>query len=527
MKRDQDEKEAIMEIEVTKFKDQIRTMNTEIEDLQVLVSKDNELEITLTPSSENVFRGHKLVHLDLKGAPPLIDYLVQFVKLAKTLGATGFLIEYEDMFPWSGKLEILRRNYAYSVKSIKRLLDIIKNLGMIVIPLIQTFGHLEFVLKHKEFKSLRETEDMFNAICPLNPESLPLMKNLVDQVIALHPNSRWIHLGGDEVFNLKTCSKCKASRFSKMQLYKKHMIPLFEHVSTKKTSRNETLRPIIWDDMMLRWPVEDLKEIAKYADPMWWSYPRNLLGYSLTSPGIVYHYAAGFKTMWVASAFKGASRPGNELVDTTYRAENHVSWLKLIRQMKNQGVNVSGIALTGWSRYNHLAAMCELLPVGTPSLALGLAILNSGGYDSNVHYRASKLLGYSHEFQLRKLNFAGYYPERSNFVGNDVLRLVAELGTTIRQKEHGMWYERGFFRPYQLKRGLVDPISQKKVLKPLQSNLYQLRDVKLRARRVLSKYFDADTVEEWIADKIDDAIDKVEGLVTRLKEVFDKQKHNL
>jgi hypothetical protein len=47
---------------------------------------------------------HRLVHLDLKGAPPRISYLKKLLPIFKRLGATGLLLEWEDMFPFSGSL---------------------------------------------------------------------------------------------------------------------------------------------------------------------------------------------------------------------------------------------------------------------------------------------------------------------------------------------------------------------------------------------------------------------------------------
>ena len=56
-----------------------------------------------TKSPEPYIPEHRIVHFDLKGAPPTIDYMKQVVTMSKNLGATGVLIEYEDMFPWSGR----------------------------------------------------------------------------------------------------------------------------------------------------------------------------------------------------------------------------------------------------------------------------------------------------------------------------------------------------------------------------------------------------------------------------------------
>ena len=48
-----------------------------------------------------------LVHIDMKGGPPRPQYLLQLLPLLKQWGATGLLIEWEDMFPWEVRLRLV------------------------------------------------------------------------------------------------------------------------------------------------------------------------------------------------------------------------------------------------------------------------------------------------------------------------------------------------------------------------------------------------------------------------------------
>jgi len=47
---------------------------------------------------------YKLVHIDLKGAPPKLSYLKSLMGLVSEAGGNGILLEYEDMFPFGGPL---------------------------------------------------------------------------------------------------------------------------------------------------------------------------------------------------------------------------------------------------------------------------------------------------------------------------------------------------------------------------------------------------------------------------------------
>ena len=62
-------------------------------------------------------------------------------------------------------------------------------------------------------------------------------------------------------------------------------------------------------------------------------------------------YSQVFSSLWVASAFKGATGPRMIVVDTGYHIENHRSWLQVIQDQKSRFSNFRGYTLTGWQRY--------------------------------------------------------------------------------------------------------------------------------------------------------------------------------
>lgn len=70
---------------------------------------------------------------------------------------------------------------------------------LIVIPLVQTFGHMEFVLKHEQWRGLREVESYPSSMCPSNSETMSLVRNMIKQIVTFHSNIQFLHIGGDEV----------------------------------------------------------------------------------------------------------------------------------------------------------------------------------------------------------------------------------------------------------------------------------------------------------------------------------------
>ncbi|VDM52495.1 unnamed protein product [Angiostrongylus costaricensis] len=106
-----------------------------------------------------MFYENIIVHFDLKGAPPRVPYFLELLDTVAKSGATGIMIEWEDMFPWMGQLAIARNNDAYSLDDVQKILSRARDLNLEVIPLVQTFGHLEWILKLEQFRKYRENDE--------------------------------------------------------------------------------------------------------------------------------------------------------------------------------------------------------------------------------------------------------------------------------------------------------------------------------------------------------------------------------
>ena len=218
-----------------------------------------EVDETMMPLFQKLQR---LVHLDLKGAPPKIEYLEKILPLLTKLGATGLLIEYEDMFPYTGELSMLAAENAYSTKDISRLLLACKNNNLEVIPLVQTFGHMEFVLKYPEYQHLREHESMPQVISPLFDESYTLISKMVQQILAVHPDVEYLHIGSDEVYGLgqgKT-HELIAKGKEQVEIFLEHVVKVANLVK----SIRQSIHLIMWDDE-LRQVHENLIEVSIFV----------------------------------------------------------------------------------------------------------------------------------------------------------------------------------------------------------------------------------------------------------------------
>jgi hypothetical protein len=174
------------------------------------------------------------------------DYLERWLTDLAGLGYDAILWELEDAVVWDTCPECAPPD-AYTKDEFRELLALSRRLGLEPIPLLQTIGHCEYVLRHGSYSHLAETPDRVDQYCPRNPHLVPFLQDWIEEYLDLFGDVRYFHIGADEAWQLGACPDCKAyaERHSLSQLY-------IDHVNAVCAGLIERdVRPCIWADMIL------------------------------------------------------------------------------------------------------------------------------------------------------------------------------------------------------------------------------------------------------------------------------------
>ena len=204
-------------------------------------------------------------HLDLTFQTLSFEYICSLLERLAACKYNAMLIEWGDKFPYQGH-RTLSHPDALSPRQVSSLLELAESLGVVVIPLVQTLAHVEFILRHPQFAHLSEVPGDIYQLATANPESLVLAKQLVDQLIESHPSSPYMHLGADEATQLgESVSAEQVARKGLSLAWVEYMNVICRHVQ----ARGRT--PVVWDDMLLGHP-EALNRFTRDCLLMHWNY---------------------------------------------------------------------------------------------------------------------------------------------------------------------------------------------------------------------------------------------------------------
>lgn len=185
-------------------------------------------------------------HIDMNMAHYRAEYLRVWLKELARLGYDTVVWEVENSIQWETCPECVAPD-AFSKNEFKSLLAECRLHGLEPIPLLQTLGHAEYVLKHDSHAHLRELPGRWDQYCPRNPELLPFLHRWIDEYLELFGPVRHFHIGADETMAIGCCQACKAyaDEHGVSRLYIDHI----NAVARPLLKRNIT--PIIWGDMVL------------------------------------------------------------------------------------------------------------------------------------------------------------------------------------------------------------------------------------------------------------------------------------
>ncbi len=281
-------------------------------------------------------------HLDLRVQVMTIDALKTFALRLKKNGINTLIMEWEGTYPFE-KHPLIPNRYAYTKEQIISFIKYCDNLGIDVIPLQQSFGHVEYILRNTKYMNLRESQTDYSQVCPLEVEGNTLLfTDLYTELVSTH-TSKYIHIGGDETRLLGHDEKCrlKLAKEGKSKLYVDYLKTLCNIVI--KLGK----RPVIWADIALAYP-DAIKSLPKETIFVDWNY-----GWELDRFGNHQKLMESGFEIWGAPALR--SYPDNY---------NLTLWEKHFQNIRDfvpaaRALGYKGIVMTSWSTSGNYSPVYE------------------------------------------------------------------------------------------------------------------------------------------------------------------------
>jgi len=271
-------------------------------------------------------------HLDLRIQVMPMSSLETFVRQLHDGGINTLIVEFEGTYPYQ-QHPLIGNRYAYSPAEIHHLVSYCDRLGVDVIPLQQSFGHVEYILRHERYAALREDPRDLSQVCPSKVTQDSLLFSQLYGELAATFHSRYIHIGCDETHLLGHCPICrkKAAGEGVSALYFDYVRMLCNIVIRLGK------RPVLWADMALKYP-DAIRTLPKGTVLVDWNY-----GWSLDHFGDHRKLVESGYEVWGAPAIRSSP-------DDFYRTgwEKHIDNIRdFVPQARRLGYR--GIVLTSWS----------------------------------------------------------------------------------------------------------------------------------------------------------------------------------
>jgi hypothetical protein len=185
-------------------------------------------------------------HIDLNHANPTGERLVHWLRELAALGYDTILWEVENAVRWD-TCPACAAPDAFSKDEFRAILATARGLGLQAIPLFQTLGHCEYVLKHPAWMHLAEAPGRIEQYCPNHPALLPFLHRWIAEHLEVFGPVERFHVGMDEAVLLGACPTCSAevARHGEHGLFVRHLRAVVAPLLA------QGITPMIWADMAL------------------------------------------------------------------------------------------------------------------------------------------------------------------------------------------------------------------------------------------------------------------------------------
>lgn len=168
-----------------------------------------------------------------------------------------------------------------SQEQVKTYVSYARNLGMEIIPEVQSLGHVQYITyAHPELAEISKEEVAVqdtrladlppaavypHCYCPSLEESYRIIFDIIDEVVEVFAPERYVHIGQDEIYQIGVCERCRQRSPSDILL--EHVTRLYRYLKER-----HGLNTVMWADMLHSAPTTAYRTADRRAD-----FPKDIL----------------------------------------------------------------------------------------------------------------------------------------------------------------------------------------------------------------------------------------------------------
>ncbi len=188
---------------------------------------------------------YRAIQIDVRHHLDNMEYYYKSIDRLARYKINGIIFEFEDKLQFR-RQPLIGSPLAISIEEMAALTNYAKDRHIEITPLVQSLGHMAYLLKHPQYANLREDPQSAWVFCPTNDSTYQVIFDMCKDAIEATPGSRYLHFGGDETGAIGKCPRCKAF------VEKEGMLGLNLHWFNKvnEFARQNGRVAIFWDDMI-------------------------------------------------------------------------------------------------------------------------------------------------------------------------------------------------------------------------------------------------------------------------------------